>query len=170
MKHFSNMQFTVSIDGLGPLNHYIRWPSDWQTIIENTHYLQEHGHTVTTNTVVSIYNVTRLYELLEFFDQEFPGILGHTQLASGHNDILSPFNFPNSKLALDKLLPIQQLTCYNNDAVLKSFIDGLIEHYQSNPTVDQNKLKLFFEFNDKLDKSRNIQLRDYIAELEQSRL
>jgi hypothetical protein len=77
--------------------------------------------------------------------------------------------FPDSKVALYKLLPIQQLKCYNNDKLLKSLVDGLISHYRSDTGVDQEKLKLFFEFNDKLDNSRNIKLADYIPELEQFR-
>ena len=169
LKHFSNLQFIVSLEGTGALNYYIRWPSDWDKIIENMQYLRKHNHTVSTNTTVSIYNVTRLYELLKFFDDEFPGMLVHVGSCLSDNDRLDPFNFPNAKLALEKLLPIQQLNCYHNDRLLKSYIDGIIAHYQSDPSPDLKKLKLFFELNDKLDRSRNIRLVDYVPELEQAR-
>ena len=169
LKLLPHMQFIVSIEGFAELNHYIRWPSNWNTIVNNMHYLVNNNHTVSTNTTVSIYSVTRLYELLKWFDDEFPGMLIHTQLAASDNDILSALNFPDTALVLANLLPIQQLRCYNNDRLLKSFVDGLIHHYQNNPVIDQEKLKLFFEFNDKLDKSRNIKLIDYIPELEQQR-
>ena len=118
---------------------------------------------------MSIYNVTRLYELFKWLDDEFPGILIHAQLVGSKNDMLSALQFPDSKMALSKLLPIQQLKCYNNDKLLKSLVDGLISHYQSNPVIDQEKLKLFFEFNNKLDNSRNVKLVDYVPELEQFR-
>ncbi len=169
LKLLPHMQFIVSVDGIGDLNHYIRWPSNWNTIVENMKYLVDNYHKITTNVTVSIYNVTRLYELLKWFDDEFPGMLVHAQLANSTNGMLSALSFPDSNLALNNLLPIQQLKCYNNDRLLKSFIDGVIYHYQQNLEIDQEKLKLFFEFNDKLDKSRNIQLRDYIPELEQFR-
>jgi hypothetical protein len=169
IQHFSNLAFIISVDGVNSLNHYIRWPSDWHTIIKNMHYLRQNNYTISINTTVSIYNVLGLYELLEFFDTEFPGILVHAQLAGSHNDMLSALNFPDANLAWSKLLPIQQLKCYNDDKLLKSFIDGLIEHYHSNPKIDLKKLKLFFEFNDKLDQSRNIRLVDHIPELEQQR-
>ena len=169
LKQFSNLQFIISLEGVDRLNHYIRWPSNWNTIIENMHYLRKHNHIITTNTTVSIYNVTNLYNLLKFFDDEFPGMLVHCLPCTSTNDMLSGFNFPNSKLALDRLLPIRQLNCYKNDRLLKSFIDGIITHYQTIPGVDLTKLKLFFEFNDKLDQSRNIQLVDYIPELENAR-
>ena len=165
LKLLPHLQFIISIEGVGDLNHYIRWPSDWNVIVENMKYLASNNHTISINTTVSIYNVTRLYELFKYFDDEFPGILVHAQLAFSKNDILSALQFPDFNLVLAKLLPIQHLRCYNNSSLLMSFIDGLISHYQSNPVIDQEKLKLFFEFNDKLDKARNIKLIDYIPEL-----
>jgi uncharacterized Fe-S cluster-containing radical SAM superfamily protein len=170
LKALPHMQFIISIDGVGDLNHYIRWPSDWNAIVDNMKYLVANNHKITTNTTVSIYNVTRLYELFKWFDDEFPGMLVHAQLVGSNNDILSALRFPNTKLALASLLPIQQLKCYNNDKLLKSFVDGLIAHYKSVPIIDQEKLKLFFKFNDKLDKSRGVQLQDYIPELYRERL
>jgi hypothetical protein len=169
LKEFSNIQFIVSIEGVGPLNHYIRWPSDWNTIVENMNFLRKNRHFITTNTTVSIYNVLGLYNLLKFFDDNFPGMLVHCSSCASQNDILSGFKFPYPELALRKLLPIQQLRCYKNDRLLKSFIDGIITHYQSTPEIDLDQLKLFFEFNDKLDRSRDIKLVDYIPELEQAR-
>ena len=169
IKQFSNLQFTFSLDALGQLNHYIRWPSDWHKIIKNMHYLIENKHIVSINCVVSIYNVLGLYDLLSFFDNEFPGVLVHLSYCESDDDILTPFNFPDSKLIYQKFLLIQQLNCYKNDRLLKSFVDGIIAHYQTIPNVDLAKLKLFFEFNDKLDRSRNIKLSDYMPELEQAR-
>jgi hypothetical protein len=169
LKLLPHMQFIVSLEGIGELNHYIRWPSTWDTIVENMKYLTENNHKIAVNTTVSIYNVTKLYDLFKWIDDEFPGTLIHAQLAGSNNDMLSGLNFPNTGLALTSLLPIRQLKCYNNDKLLKSFIDGIITHYQDNPVIDQTALKLFFEFNDKLDESRNIKLKDYIPTLEQFR-
>jgi len=164
-----HMQFIVSIDGFDQLNHYIRWPSEWSDIVDNIQYLVDHGHKVTINTTVSIYNVIGLYKLFAWLDSSFPGILIHAQLAISDNDILSALRFPDTRLAKGRLLPIKQLNCYNNDGLLKSFIDGLIYHYDLGPILDQNKLRQFFKFNDLLDQSRNIRLVDYVPELEKAR-
>ena len=169
LKEFSNIQFIVSLEGIGSLNHYIRWPSKWDTIVENMKYLRKNGHFITTNTTLSIYNVLGLYDLLKFFDDNFPGMLVHCFFCKSKDDILSGLRFPDSVLALEKLSPIKELNCYKNDRLLKSFIDGIITHYQSIPEIDLDRLKLFFEFNDKLDRSRDIKLDDYIPELEQAR-
>ena len=169
LKLLPHMQFVVSLEGIGDINHYVRWPSHWDTIVENMKYLVNNNHQITINTTISIYNVTRIYELFKWINDEFPGVLVHALPANSENDMLSAFMFPDAELAVSKLLPIQQLKCYNNDKLLKSLIDSLIDYYQSNPMINLEKLKLFFEFNDKLDQSRNIRLVDYIPELEQGR-
>ena len=167
IKHFSNLQFIISIDGFDKLNHYIRWPSDWKTIVDNVQYLKQHNHTVSFSVTVSIYNVDTLDQLLTFFDTEFPNTLVHCQLAVSNNDKLSALNHPLGDRVLESLKKIQQLNCYKNDSLLASLIDGIIKHYQTRDSVDQDKLAKFFEFNELLDKSRNIKLEDYIPNLAQ---
>lgn len=162
---FSNMQFTISIDGYSQVNDYIRWLSGWDTVIDNAKYLNAR-HKIIFNVTVSIYNVANLFRLLEFFDQEFPGVNVHCQAAEGNNDLLSPFNYPDKQSVIDNLLPVRNLNCYKNDYILSNFIDKLIEHYQTDFQVDLVKLSKFFEFNDLLDRSRNVKLINYIPELD----
>jgi sulfatase maturation enzyme AslB (radical SAM superfamily) len=165
IKHFSNLQFIVSIDGFDKLNHYIRWPSDWQTIVDNVRYLKQHNHVVSFNVTVSIYNVDTLDQLLTFFDTEFPNTLVHCQLAEPKNDMLSALNHPMGEQVLDSFKKIQQLNCYKNEPLLISFVDGIIQHYQTLHCVDLDKLSKFFKFNNLLDQSRNIKIDDYIPSL-----
>ena len=116
-----------------------------------------------------IYNISLLYELLEFFDHAFPKILVICQFAGSDNDMLTALNFPNRELILEKLICIKELNCYKNDPRLQSFINGVIMHYKNHFQLDLEKLKSFYEFNDKLDQSRNIKLIDYVPELEAAR-
>lgn len=167
-KKFNQLVFIISVDGYDLVYNYIRWPGQWTTVIENAKYLQKH-HAIVFNVTVSIYNILGLGQLLKFFDQEFPGVLVHCQATISTDDLLSAFRFPDSKLTLDRLLPIKQLKCYQNDPLLQSFIDGLIAHYESNPVVDMSKLNKFFIFNDRLDQSRSVKLVNYIPELENVR-
>lgn len=166
LKNFSDMQFIISMDGIDKINHYIRWPSDWSTIVDNVKYLSNQ-HVISFNVTISIYNITNLYELLKFFDTEFPGKLVHCQLATSDNDMLSALNFPG--LTVDRLTPIRNLRCYKNDPLLASVIEGIILNYEQIANIDLAKLRAFFEFNDRLDRSRSVQLIDYIPELEQAR-
>lgn len=168
LQQLPHIQFIISLDGYDKLNHYIRWPSNWNTIIDNAHYLKDQGHVISFNTTVSIYNISTLYQLLGFLDNEFPDTLLHCQLVESPRDRLSALNFPDAELVLKNLSNITQLNCYQNDALLASFIDGLIHHYQK-LNLNSKQLKDFFEFNDLLDTSRNLFLGDYIPELEKWR-
>ena len=168
LQHFKTVSFIVSIDGYGDLNHYIRWPSDWGRIIDNVEYLYLH-YSVSFNTTVSIYNILQLSELVSYFDYKFPRAIVHCQLVHSPEDTFSALNFPYAELIADRLKSIQNLNCYKNDKLLSSFIDSMIQHYAAQPVLDLVLLKQFFDFNDRLDQSRNIRLADHIPELEQAR-
>jgi uncharacterized Fe-S cluster-containing radical SAM superfamily protein len=160
LKHFQNFQFVFSIDGHDRLNHYIRWPSRWDEIIANWHELCSLGHKIHVNTTVSIYNISSLHEIYQFIDQTFPGTLVHCNTAKN----LSPYLYPNRDSARESLLKVQKTNCYHNDPLFASSIDGYLRYF-SDRYMPIN-LSDFFEFNDKLDRSRRIHLADYIPELE----
>ena len=168
LKHFSNFQFIFSIDGYGDLNHYIRWPSNWQDIISNWQYLRTNKHKIVVNTTASIYNITSLDKLFDFIDQEFPGTLIHCTLLTAPRS-LSPYLYPDRELALQSLYRVQSFDCYKNDSLFASSIDGYIHYFENHHTVNHLLLSEFFKFNDKLDQSRDIKLKDYLPDLDKYR-
>lgn len=165
LKKLKHIQFTISIDAFEDLNDYIRWNSNWKSIIDNTKYLIENGHTVSFNTTVSIYNVAHLYELFNFFDSNFPDILVHAQLDTSS---APPFHYPNKKKVIDNLVKIKTLNCYKNYKLLASLIDALVVYFENRQTLDLNFLQSFKNKNDLLDNNRNVFLKDYEFELWQS--
>jgi pyruvate-formate lyase-activating enzyme len=166
--HFTNMNFAFSLDGYGQVNNYWRWGSEWNTVINNARLLANRGHNININTVPGIYNVTNLHLLFEFLDQEFPFVRMYLQL--NYNGIQSAFNHPNNELVLESMKRCQQTNIYKADGKsTKSGIDTLHDYYSANPTCDLTSLKGFFEYNDQLDRARNVQLANYIPELEACR-
>jgi molybdenum cofactor biosynthesis enzyme MoaA len=170
LSQFSNLNIVCSIDGHDQVNRYIRWPADWQTIVENIKGLYEITPNVSFNVTVSIWNISRLNELIDFFDSTFerPLIL--------LNQVTWPpeqkfETFPNKALALADLERVKLSKSYQTDqwAGLKSKIDYFISVLE-NSAVDLDNLKKFFEYNDALDQVRGVKLGDYIPELEQARL
>jgi hypothetical protein len=170
LQHFSRMQFIVSIDGADQLNHYIRWPSNWSTIVDNVNYLVTNSYYVTFNVTVSMYNVLDLNNLFRFFEQHWPRQAVHLQLAGSRGDYLSAFNHPSSDLVVDMLTQSQQSATYRNNALVANFVDTMLDHYKNDHQCDLVKLKKFFDINDKLDESRNIYLEDYLPELAKFRI
>lgn len=167
-KYFSNLNFSVSLDGFGIINDYWRWGSNFQTIIKNMHTLQDQGHNISINCVPGIYNVTNLHLLLEFLDREFPLTIIYMQLNS--LPIQDAYNHPNANLVLESMEQCKQTSVYySNGKSCKTTIDSLYDYYSKNPTCDLKSLREFFDYNDKLDQARNVRLIDYIPELEECR-
>lgn len=166
--HFTNMNFSVSMDGFGKINDYWRWGSDWDTLVKNTKLLQSKGHCISINTVPGIYNVTNLHLLYEFLDKEFPQTTVYLQL--NYEPLQSAWNHPNAEMVVESMRRCKQTKVYFADGKSnKSMIDQFYDYYSNNPKPDLENLKKFFEFNDKLDAARGSKLGDYIPELEECR-
>ena len=164
---FSNLNIICSIDGYDQVNRYIRWPADWPTLVENIKGLTEITPNVAFNVTVSIWNIARLSELVEFFEHNFP------QSTVLLNKVMYPpaqmFNtFPDKELALQDLNKLTKSKYYANDGSFRSKVDYYIAEMQ-NAKLDLVALEQFFVYNDTLDRSREIRLVDYIPELESCR-
>lgn len=168
LDHFSSVCFSVSFDGYKKINDYIRWRSDFDTIVDNAHMLQNRGHKIGLQTVFSMYNLTRIHEIFEFYDREFPGCSSLVNFGTGP-DHYEPDNHPCPDLVVESMKRCQQTKVYYaNGRSLKSMVDLTLKHY-SNPgyKVNVDHLRHFYDFNAKLDQSRGSKLVDYVPELEQ---
>jgi hypothetical protein len=106
--------------------------------------------------------------LFEFLDKEFPFTTVYLQL--NYIKWQSAFNHPDVEKVLDSLRKCQNTSIYrSNGKSCKSGIDGLYQYYNSNPTFNVDHLRMFFDYNDQLDRARGVKLGDYIPELEACR-
>ena len=172
LKHFDNFNFEISVDGYGLVNQYVRWPTNWDKLINNIDYIYNQGHNISFNSVVSIYNIASLYSTVEFLSNRYKKIpihLSPVMFKHLKEDVLSPYVFPDAKLIVANLDKIKKLEVYRNDLILKSKVDEYLDYFNNKHIINLSKLKLFFEYNDKLDNSRNVKLINYIPELEQYR-
>jgi MoaA/NifB/PqqE/SkfB family radical SAM enzyme len=64
-KKFKSVSFNVSVDAVGELARYIRYPSDWSTIENN---LKNIKHGVSLNTTIQWLNMTRLNEIFDYIE------------------------------------------------------------------------------------------------------
>jgi sulfatase maturation enzyme AslB (radical SAM superfamily) len=169
LTHFSNVNFIVSIDGYQDLNHYIRYPSNWNNIIDNLKYLKSQNRLFSIHTTISIYNVSSLHLIYNYLDQEFPDIVADWDFVDNPST-MSPYLFPDKQLAIDSLTAVAKTNCYKNSGkIFRSRIDSCLKYFVNNHTIDQNKLKEFFIHNDLLDQSRSIRLVDYVPALDKYR-
>jgi sulfatase maturation enzyme AslB (radical SAM superfamily) len=167
LSKFTNVQFTVSIDGYDQVNRYIRWPSDWATLTKNIHRLRTITDQVCFSVCASIWNIANLSQLIKFLDTEYnvPVILINEAMNPRLDAEVSPFLFPNKELALADLEQCKQSRNYEIDDFYRNRIDYFINGIKT-AVVDTTKLNKFFAYNNQLDASRGIQLKDYIPELD----
>jgi len=168
LPHFNQFNFVFSIDAYDSLNTYIRWPTDWNTVIGNLHYLKNKGHAVTLSTTISIYNISRLSSLFEFLDSEFPTILVHPSLVN-HPFHMSPYVFPYADIVLQDLERVKKTYTYQNFEFMRTVINNFVTHYSQDPPVNLEKLQKFFDMNDRLDQNRGVRLGDYVPGLDNAR-
>ena len=168
VSHFSKTNFSFSIDGFGPINDYWRSGSKWNKVIDNAKFLQSQGHFISINTVPGLYNVTNLHLLFEFLDREFPFTAVYLQI--NYLTWQSAFNHPNKELVVDSMQRCMNTSTYrSNGKSCRTAIDSIHNHYSNNPTCNLDDLRVFFDYNDQLDRARGVRLADYIPELEAAR-
>jgi hypothetical protein len=165
LSQFKNLNIVVSLDGYDQINQYIRWPADWDTIVENVRGISQITPNLAFN--VSVWNISNLSKLINFLDQKFPNnaVLLNKVMYPPHQEFTA---FPNRELALADLDLLTMSNRYETDLSFKGKVDYYISEMQSTP-IDLMALREFFKYNDTLDDSRNIKLIDYIPELEQCR-
>jgi len=171
LEKFSDVLLSFSFDGYQKINDYIRWRSDFDTIVNNSRILRSYGHKIGLQTVPSIYNVTRLHEIFEFYDDEFPGSSCLVQAAEGHDGLLLPWNHPRVDLVIDSMERCKKTNQYlMSGRSLKSYVDSIYQLYSSpDYKFVPDRLRGFFHLNDQWDGARNSRLGNYIPELEECR-
>ena len=169
LKEFPRVNFSISFDGYEKINDYIRWGSDFNTIKNNCQRILKEGHHLSFQTVFSMYNATRIHEVYEFYDREFPGYNTLVQPAGPVDSHLGPWHNPLREQVLESMYRCKETQIYyNGGRNTNSLVNEMINRFK-NYDYDPNFLTKFFRYNDQLDQARGSQLGDYIPELEQAR-
>ena len=169
LKEFHTVNFSVSFDGYQHVNDYIRWGSNFDVIRKNCFRILEQGHQLAFQTVFSMYNATRIHEVYEFYDRDFPQCNTLVQPASDLDGCLGPWHNPLREKILESMHRCQETKVYHaNGRNTSDLVEELIDRC-NNSDYDRKILANFFDYNDKLDQSRGSRLADYIPELADSR-
>lgn len=68
-RHFAHLRLNCSIDGVGPLNDYIRYPSKWKGVWRNYRRVLERTENcvLDIHTTVQVTNILNLHKFIEHF-------------------------------------------------------------------------------------------------------
>jgi hypothetical protein len=146
IKLFPNMNFCFSIDGIGSVFEYVRYPLKFDQIQKNIEFCQTHDIIASVSYTLSNLNILYHNQTVEWFD--------HHNLKYIVNPVYSPSCFSPSSLPEQVKQQIKQ----SLPAELQSLIDShSLQH-------DRN-FKKFKQEIAKQDSWKNIQLKHYLPEL-----
>jgi sulfatase maturation enzyme AslB (radical SAM superfamily) len=123
LKEFPRVTFSVSCDGYKKVNDYIRWGTDFDSLRQNCFRILEKGHHLAFQTVFSMYNATRIHEIYEFYDRDFPGVNTLVQPASGINGYLGPWHNPLREQVLESMYKCKETKVFYNNQNCTNFKD-----------------------------------------------
>jgi organic radical activating enzyme len=147
LSHFSSVNMCFSIDGVGPVFEYLRYPLKWEVLLKNIDYCKTHNIMVSASFTVSNLNLYYFTEIVNWFDSN--------QIRYLVNCVYSPACFSPSALPYEIKQKI--LARVNNPSITKF----LSNHSQQDDLNYQELLKETA----KQDKWKGIRLQDYLPEL-----
>jgi uncharacterized Fe-S cluster-containing radical SAM superfamily protein len=186
-REFKEIGGSVSIDGLGIVNEYIRYPVKWQKTDTNLRrYLQllindRQGFMVGLSCTVSLFNAIQCVDLMEYWIDTLTEYDLHPEVGVGiflnrvsHPEyltvnLLSP---EYRQLGIDKAYKLlDKIDLYNKthahpvDSASRQAVELLISWLSEPQIKDDAKLKKCKHFITYSDKFRKRELKDYIPEL-----
>jgi molybdenum cofactor biosynthesis enzyme MoaA len=177
-KHFKEVKFNFSIDAVGEKNDYIRYPSNWDSLVSNMHKLDNTNKNVTVNMAcaVQLLNVGSLVELAEWkIDQNFKKINAAPYGAGviGLHLVYLPSYLNIKVLPKDiKKQVSHSISTFANSYNTKEFINnkygkqrwlGLVDYMNSEDW--SHKLSAAVEYLEISDSNRDLNFRETFEEL-----
>ena len=153
----------ASIDGLGDRNRYIRYPSDWNTIVKNINFYNEVDKTHNNGLVVfgpaiQLLNIDQLVDLCVFFEDMAPNSVSIGFYSHVKYPIICDYDIAPTEY---KLKVADQLETKLKEIKNERYIQDVSTHINGlrNETFtdDQKKTyqKMFVRYNDTQDRLRS---------------
>ena len=150
---FKRVQLNCSIDAVGELDRYIRYPSNWSKIQENFDIVRKLENVyIEIHCTVQMYNILRLHELLDWAEPY------------GHKIYLNILNHPeylNIRVLNSDLKQTVKNTLNNYTHIPK--VQGVIDYMMSEDWSE--RYPQFIEYTNALDNSREQDLKQIVPEL-----
>jgi glutamate-1-semialdehyde 2,1-aminomutase len=163
LDRFQEATVAVSLDGVGPLNDYIRFPARWDEIVANVASMRTFRNIrLRVDPTLQAYNVLALPDLLRYCD-------GQGLSVSLSNILLGPEYLAVAALPAPCLaLARERLEAYLMSCPEASAgpVRGVLAHLETLPVPEQPALlHAFMTFTNDLDASRGQRLSDVAPEL-----
>jgi sulfatase maturation enzyme AslB (radical SAM superfamily) len=142
LSKFTDLNICISIDGVGPVFEYMRWPAKWNVICNNIKKFQQITNNVSVSYTISSLNILYYQETIDWFQQE--------GLQYNHNVVDSP-----NWLSL-RQMPLEIKKLITNNTFAKPWL---------NQTGTEITLIEYFNKIQQQDQAKKINIKQYLPEL-----
>jgi hypothetical protein len=141
LTRFTNLNICISIDGVGPVFEYMRWPASWSILLENIKQYRSIAKNLSVSYTISSLNAFYYDKTVEWFKE--------TGLTYNHNIVTFPqwLSLANS--------PVEFKELFNKNKFIASFLDS--------PTP--TNISEYSSHILKQDTVKNIKISDYLPEI-----
>jgi len=159
-RDFKQVHLNVSVDGIGKVNEFIRYPLSWGTFIKNLNYIDTSSNkniTITTTYTVNILNILDIQNYFEYFNSDkFYKINKYINIPKYHMLVYPQYL---SLTSLPKFIKNHITNKFKNDDRLKP----IIEFMYSKDTSDL--FEMFIKKTNNLSRKRTQDPDKYVVEL-----
>jgi len=146
LSHFKNVNFNFSIDGVGPVFEYLRYPLSWNKLIDNVAWAAQQGFIVSSICTISNLNI--------MYHDRTVSWLTKNNIRYLENPVRTPVHFAPKSLSRAIKKQISMLT---NSALIHSMLG-------QHSTVDDINYQKFLNQIQFQDQLKNIRIQDYLPE------
>jgi organic radical activating enzyme len=195
LKQFKNVTISLSIDGVGQVNDYSRWPSKWSVVHESakmwlTMSKENENIKVRWEPTLSIYNVISFTEAIQWWIETSIDVLQKPFHEAVYNEELDDINMILNNVMWPEymtpnLIPNKEQVCIKLDYFIEKIynlyldtdvsrskhmlkrLDYNIQELKRHISnpIDENHLRTFIHFSYDLDKQRNNSLPEQLPRL-----
>jgi len=163
-KHFKHVHIAWSIDAMGDLANYIRYPTKWNVIEKNLGILDNselNNVFCTITSTISILNIMHFPEMVNWFEKKkfkkFAPLAGHHLL---HNPDYLNINILPQQTKIEITEMYRNFVENSKIPSIKNHLDSIIDFMNSE---DKSELLEYTKYRlSKVDILRNQNLRDYL--------
>lgn len=175
-KNFKGIKILASIDAIGDLNHYIRFPSNWEEINKNLKFIDDHfsEFNITEciiSTTVQALNVMHLNKIYQYL-AGFNNIVKAPNLVNLHfpwyltTTVLPP---PLKKIATINLIEIKRMYYEHIPPHYSYLLDNInnVTHFMNSKDGFSNgDFDTFKKFQENFDSKKKLDLLDFCPEFQ----
>jgi hypothetical protein len=148
LKKFTNINFNISIDGIGPIFEYLRFPLKWDKLLENLEFFRTITNNISSSYTTSNLNVLYHHETIAWFTQQ--------KLPYHFNPIINPSYLRPA--ALPKNIKKEIFKKYGHTKDLDFFLGQHTEQ-------DDRDFEILLDKLQQQDAVKGIKMQDYLIEL-----